>query len=62
VAVSIVDIVTTRHFNLYAELMTFVGHPDRSLGSEPPAIYAASCRWLRKSVRAILETWSHALW
>ena len=61
VAVSIVDIVTVRHFNLYAELMAFVGHPDRTLGPEPPPVYAASCRWLRKSDRAILETWSHAL-
>ncbi len=61
VAVSIVDLVTTRHFNLYADLMTFLGHPDRSLGSEPPAIYAASCRWLLMSDRAILQSWSHTL-
>ncbi len=61
VAVSIVDIVTIRHFNLYAELMTFIGHPDGTLGSEPPPVYAASCRWLRKSDRAVLETWSHPL-
>src|SRR5262249_51271259 len=28
VAVSIVDLVTIRRFNLYAQLMEFVGHPD----------------------------------
>ncbi len=61
VAVSIVDLVTIRQFNLYAELMTFLGHPDPTLGSEPPAVYAASCRWLRKDERAVLQTWSHAL-
>jgi hypothetical protein len=61
VAVSVVDVVTTRLFNLYAELMTFLGHPDRTLGPEPPAAYAASCRWVRKSDRAVLESWSHAL-
>jgi len=61
VAVSIVDVVTSRHFNLYAELMTFLGHPDRTLGPEPPAVYAASCRWVRQSDRAVLETWSHTL-
>jgi len=61
VAVSIVDLVTVRHFNLYAELMAFLGHPDRLLGLEPPATSAASCRWLRKEDRAVLQTWSHAL-
>ena len=61
VAVSIVDLVTVRHFNLYAELMAFVGHPDRTLGPEPPAVYAAACRWLRKVDWAVLQTWSHAL-
>ncbi len=61
VAVSIVDVVTARRCNLYAELMAFLGHPDQTLGPEPPPVYAASCRWLRKSARAVLETWSHAL-
>jgi hypothetical protein len=61
VAVSIVDLVTIRQFNLYAELMTFLGHPDPTLGREPPAVYAASCRWLRKSDRGVLETWFHTL-
>ena len=28
VAVSIVDLVTLRQFNLYSELMTFIGHDD----------------------------------
>src|SRR5205085_1114056 len=30
VAVSVVDIVTIRRFNLYAELLAFIGHPDRA--------------------------------
>ena len=61
VAVSIVDIVTIRRFNLYAELMTFIGQTDPTLGAEPSPVYAASCRWVRKGERAILETWSHVL-
>lgn len=60
VAVSIVDVVTVRQFNLYADLMTFLGHRDPTLGTEPPPLCAASCRWVRKVERAILETWSHA--
>ena len=61
VALNIVDLVTIRHFNLYADLMTFIGHNDPTLGTELPPLYAASCRWFRKGERAILETWSHAL-
>jgi hypothetical protein len=61
VAVSIVDVVTIRHFNLYADLMAFMGHSDPTMVAEPPPMYAASCRWVRRDTRAILETWSHRL-
>jgi hypothetical protein len=61
VAVSIVDVVTERHFNLYAELMQLLGHPDPTMSAAPPDIYAASCRWLRREPKAILESWSHTL-
>jgi hypothetical protein len=61
VAVSIVDLVTTRQSNLYAELMAFIGQSDPTLGADPPSIYAASCRWVQGDKRARLETWSHVL-
>ncbi len=61
VAVSLVDLVTIRRFNLYAQLMEFIGHPDRTMSNEEPPIYAASCRWVRKGTRARLEAWSHTL-
>lgn len=61
VAVSIVDVVTTREFNLYTELMAFLGQTDPTLKWEPPATYAASCRWLLGERRGKLETWSHVL-
>jgi hypothetical protein len=61
VAVSIVDLVTTRQFNLYAELMSFIGHPDRTMSVHPPHLYAASCRWVRRGAQALLESWSDAL-
>src|SRR5437868_6651312 len=32
VAISIIDLVTVRHFNLYAELLTLIGHNDPTLG------------------------------
>jgi len=61
VAVSVVDLVTVRHFNLYAELLAFIGHEDPTLGAAPPHLYAASCRWTRKAKRTLLEAWSHVL-
>lgn len=56
VAVSVVDLVTARRFNLYAELRAFIGHPDPSLGDDPPTTYAASCRWVPRGKRAVLES------
>lgn len=61
VAVSIVDLVTTRQANLYAELLRFLGQADATLGDEPPALYAASCRWLHREKRSRLEAWSYPL-
>lgn len=61
VAVSIVDLVTIRHFNLYTELLALIGHSDPTLGAEPPNIYAVSCRWVERGKRTLLEAWSHTL-
>ena len=63
VAVSIVDLVTVRHSNLYADLLEFVGHADAdtTMGEHPPTIYAASCRWVERGKKTILETWSFTL-
>ncbi len=61
IAVSIVDIVTIRPFNLHAETLAFLGHSDPSLGDPPPATYATSCRWVKRGKRSILEAWTHVL-
>jgi hypothetical protein len=61
VAVTIVDLVTVRHFNLYAEVLAFIGHNDPTLSNPTPHIYAASCRWVKKAKQTILEGWSHNL-
>ncbi len=61
VAVSLVDLVTVRQFNLYADLLAFIGHGDPTLGTAPPHLYAASCRWVKKGKRNLLEAWSNPL-
>jgi hypothetical protein len=61
VSVTIVDLVTTRRFNLYAELLQFIDQQDPSLASEVPASYAAACRGTRKSDAWLLEAWVNSL-
>ncbi|MGL6074292.1 MAG: DUF4058 family protein [Fimbriiglobus sp.] len=63
VSVSIVDLVTIRQANLYAEMMAFIGHKDPHLGPEPPTIYVSSTRWTpnAEGTRARLESWFHPM-
>lgn len=61
VAVSVVDLVTTNRHNLYAQLMEFIGHPDRTMSVENPPTYASSCRWINLGRRAKLEAWSYPM-
>jgi hypothetical protein len=61
VCVSIVDLVTIRHANLYVDLMALIGCSDPSFPTDPPSIYAVTCRKRTVSQRTRLETWSHVL-
>ncbi|WP_439630723.1 DUF4058 family protein [Gemmata sp.] len=62
VSVCVVDLVTNRQFNLYTELMAFIGHGRKDPMSEnPPATYAASCRWGPRGDKSRLETWSRVM-
>jgi hypothetical protein len=45
VSVVIVDLVTTRHFNLYGALLELLAQSDPALAPEPPGTYAVACRW-----------------
>ncbi len=61
ICVSIVDVVTTYDFNLYADLMDFVHGIDPALGSEPPPIYAATLRTRYEDGRRLMDNWYHPL-
>ncbi len=61
VAISIIDLVTICHANLYVELMEFIGHSDPTLSDPAPELYAVSCRWVERDSRTILQTWSNPL-
>jgi hypothetical protein len=69
VSIGVVDLVTTRQFNLYVDLLELIGQTDPSLAPEPPSLYAAACRWRPEHAGEAprggppwrLETWAHAL-
>ena len=60
VSVTILDLVTTRNFNLYRELLELIGQADASLGPEPPPLYAVACRTTKRGDAWLLETWARA--
>ena len=62
VAVVIVDLVTTRHFNLYDELLGLLELSDPALSPGPPGIYAVSCRWTHPGTPAGPTGWRFAAW
>jgi hypothetical protein len=61
VCVSIIDLVTTRDFNLYGDLLELFGQTDPSLAEDPLPLYAVSCRWARQENAWLLETWAYSL-
>jgi len=61
VSVTIIDLVTTRNFNLYGELLELIGTTDPSLGTQPPPLYAVASRGTKRGDGWLLETWAHPL-
>jgi Protein of unknown function (DUF4058) len=61
VSVALVDLVTTRQFNLYVDLLEMIGQADPSFTPEPPAIYATECRWTRDGDTRRFRAWTHTL-
>ncbi len=60
VSVAIVDVVTTRNFNLYHDLLELAGHADPVREGEP-SLYAAACRGTKKDNAWLVETWAQPL-
>lgn len=62
VSVSIVDLVTTRHFNLYGELLELIGHAEQDFTITSPSTYAVTFRGLKQSNgRPRLESWAYPM-
>jgi hypothetical protein len=61
ICVSIVDVVSTKEFNLYAELMRFLESTDPALGDTPPPMYAVTARLRHEGHRRMMDSWYHPL-
>ena len=57
VCVSIVDVVSTKQFNLYSELLSFIDGVDTNMGVEPSPLYAVTIRCRDDKQRQWLDTW-----
>jgi hypothetical protein len=62
VSVAMVDLVTSRDFNLYAELLEWINQHDTAFPDQPPPIYAVACRSQpRGATSHFLQAWSQEL-
>ncbi|MEO8497938.1 MAG: DUF4058 family protein [Planctomycetota bacterium] len=61
ICVSIVDLVTTRQFNLYCELLDIFCQTDPTFMPTPPATYAVTCHSRKVGQHSRFETWAYPL-
>jgi hypothetical protein len=61
VCLSIIDLVTIRQFNLYAELLGLIDRRDPNFKLGSPATYAVTCRKRETDQGTKLDVWSRAL-
>ena len=62
VCVSLVDVVTIRDFNLYADVLEFIGGNDPALEGKPPCLYAVTIRGRKRPrQRSLLDTWYYPM-
>ena len=61
VSVVLVDLVSSRDFNLYAELLELTSRTDPTFGEAPSSMYAVACRWRSRGANHVLETWNYVL-
>src|SRR6516164_4464588 len=62
VCVSLVDVVTVRQFNLYADLLALIGRTDLAASAEDIFLYAATLRGRKRTRRRpLLDTWFYPM-
>ncbi|MEZ6079839.1 MAG: DUF4058 family protein [Pirellulaceae bacterium] len=61
ICVSIVDLVTVKHYNLYCEVLDVFGQADPAFAVKPPSTYAVTCRSHSLATRSRFETWAYPM-
>lgn len=61
VSVVLVDMVTVRDFDLYAEMLDWIGEKPESANGQHQWTYAVSCNWRPRGLKRWLESWNHPL-
>ena len=61
VSVVMVDLVTVRDFNLYDEMLEWIGQKPQALNGNHQSIYAISCCWRPHGLKRRLESWNYPL-
>ncbi len=61
VCVSMVDLVTTRNFNLYTDLLALLDRLDPVFTVNPPATYAVTLRCRKIGRKSKLQIWAYPL-
>ena len=61
ICVSIVDLVTDKHFNLYSEVLDAFGQSDPAFLPDPPSTYAVTCRSHTLDTHSRFESWAYPM-
>jgi len=61
VSVVMVDLVTVRDFNLYDEMLEWIGEKPEAVNGNHQSIYAVSCCWRPHGLKRWLESWNYPL-
>lgn len=61
ICVSMVDIVTNRRFNLYAEMLAQLGQTDPNLSAPQANIYSVTCRTRPPGQSHLFDSWAYRL-
>lgn len=61
ICVSIVDLVTVKHFNLYCEVLDVFCQADPAFAPDPPSTYAVTCRSHNLASRSRFESWAYPM-